>query len=401
MVPLLKNISVLEIGAVVMGPFAGQILADLGAKVIKIETIEGDIARASFPQGAGMGALFVNNNRNKRTISIDLKDSRGKAILHRLMAQSDVLLHNMRTDAAKRLGIDFDSAKVHNPGIIHCSAIGFGQGGRYRDRPAFDDIIQAASGFAAFTGGEPHFVPTIVADKIAALYTVYGILAALVARRSGTEQAIQIEVPMFEALASFILNEHLAAATFEDQGSVGYPRLQSAHRRPHRTRDGWIAALPYTGRQWQRFLAEVGQEAICAEPWFQDETARQSRIDDLYALLSEALLARTTAEWLQTLSRLDIPCSQVNRIEDLLTDPHLADLDFFRTPPGYPDAIKRMLPQPIRFDGLAAERDLPAPPLGADSLSVLHDLGYAPGEIDALVDAAIVYTPPRSEQDAA
>ena len=223
MVPLLKGVKVLEIGAVVMGPFAGQILADLGAEVLKIETIEGDIARSSFPQGAGTGALFINNNRNKRVISLDLKAERGKEILERLIARHDVILHNMRTDAAERLGIGFDRVSALNPRIIYCSAVGFGRGGRYRNRPAFDDIIQAASGFASFTGGEPHFVPTIVADKIGALYTVYGILAALVARRSGEDAPLQVEVPMFEALASFILNEHLAAATFDENGAVGYP----------------------------------------------------------------------------------------------------------------------------------------------------------------------------------
>lgn len=401
MVPLLKGVKVLEIGAVVMGPFAGQILADLGAEVLKIETIEGDIARSSFPQGAGTGALFINNNRNKRVISLDLKAERGKEILERMIAGHDVLLHNMRTDAAERLGIGFDRVSALNPRIIYCSAVGFGRGGRYRNRPAFDDIIQAASGFASFTGGEPHFVPTIVADKIGALYTVYGILAALVARRSGEDAPLQVEVPMFEALASFILNEHLAAATFDENGAVGYPRIQSANRRPHRTHDGWIAVLPYTGKQWERFLRAVGKTALCDEGWVQDDMLRQARIDELYEIVAETLPLRTTAEWIAALSALDIPCSQVNRIEDLLSDPHLEDVRFFQPSPNYPGSIKRALPQPVHFGGVDKNDDMPARALGADTDDVLRESGFSASEIEALIKDGIVRAARAPGRDAA
>ena len=175
MIPLLEGIGVLELGTVVLGPYAGQILADLGADVVKVEPIDGDIARAAHPRGAGMGALYANNNRNKRTISIDLKSAEGREIVMRLAGERDVLLHNMRADAAERLGLGFDALAERNPRLIYCAAIGFGQQGRYRNRPAFDDVIQAASGLAglvAHAGGEPSFVPTILADKVAALHTV-------------------------------------------------------------------------------------------------------------------------------------------------------------------------------------------------------------------------------------
>lgn len=233
MFALLEGVRILELSSVVMGPYAGQILADLGAEVIKVEPLQGDVARASQPGAAGMGALYVNNNRNKKAIALDLRCAQGREVLHRLICASDVLLHNMRLAAACRLGVDFASAAALNPRLIHCAAIGFGQQGRYRDRPAFDDVIQAAAGMADLEGqdgAEPRFARTILADKVGALHVVYGILAALVARAHGRDTATAVEVPMFETLTSFLLNEHLAEATFEQTGRVGYPERSASGR---------------------------------------------------------------------------------------------------------------------------------------------------------------------------
>lgn len=398
MLTLLKDIRVLEISTVVMGPLAGQILADLGAEVIKVEPLEGDAARNAHPQaGAGMGALYVNNNRNKKAIALDLRRPESRPIIERLIARSDVLLHNLRPQSAERLGIGFPAAAQANPTIVYCSAIGFGQDGRYRNRPAYDDIIQAVSGLAGIAPGEdPRFVPTILADKVCALHAIYGILAALLARAQGREGAIEVQVPMFEAMVAFVLNEHLAGATFSQHGKVGYPRILSAYRRPHRTRDGWIAVLPYTTEQWRRFLIEIGRPEICEESWFADPPTRQSRIGELYALASQALAARTTAEWLEILSPLDIPCAEVNRIEDLLDDPHLADVGFFNTGPAYPPDIVRSLPQPVRFQGTHAQPhqdtqpDQAAPALGANTREILRSLALSEEEIDKLTKDSIV-----------
>jgi crotonobetainyl-CoA:carnitine CoA-transferase CaiB-like acyl-CoA transferase len=392
MIPLLNGVKVLELSAVVMGPFAGQVLADLGAEVLKVEPVEGDVARASQPNHGGMGALYVNNNRNKKAIALDLKSASGKAVLERLIRRSDVLLHNMRAEAAERLGIGFEAAAAINPRLIYCSAIGFGQRGRYRGRPAFDDVIQAAAGLAGIVpenGEGPRFIPTILADKVGALHAVYGILAALVARAHGREGALRVEVPMFEALTSFILNEHLAAATFAEDGRVGYSRVLSQDRRPYRTRDGWIAVLPYTEDQWRRFLTEAGRDDVLRQPWFASPTGRHEHIDDLYAVISSVLPARTSADWLEALSRLDIPCSQVNRLEDLLDDPHLGDVGFFDVGPRYPASIKRMLPQPVVFGGIESEADDPPPGLGADTRSVLADCGYSQAEIGEMLAAGV------------
>lgn len=404
MIPLLEGVRILELSAVVMGPLAGQVFADLGAKVVKVESIEGDIARSSHPQAGGMGALFVNNNRNKQVIALDLKTAKGKEALARLVANSDVLFHNMRTEAAERLGVGFAAASEMNPRLIYCSASGFGQNGRYRRRPAYDDVIQAASGLAGLSlheGGEPRFIPTILADKVGALHAVYGILAALVARANGRSEAIQVEVPMFEAMAAFILNEHLAEATFAMDGQVGYPRVLSPHRRPYRTLDGWIAVLPYTTEQWRRFLLEAGRGDVIDEAWFADSASRSAHIDRLYQIVAESLPLRSTAAWIEDLSRLDIPCSPVAGIADLLHDPHLADIGFFDVGEGYPPEIKRMLPQPVNFGGIAAREDRPPPPLGADTRAVLGSCGYSAHEIDQMIGTGVAYAAPASATSAA
>jgi crotonobetainyl-CoA:carnitine CoA-transferase CaiB-like acyl-CoA transferase len=391
MIPLLRNVRVLEVSTVVMGPLAGQILADLGAEVLKVESLDGDIARASYPQAAGSGALFVSNNRNKQAIALDLKRPQARAIIERMIARTDILLHNLRPDAAERLGIGFEAASHINNKLIYCSAVGFGEQGPYRNRPAYDDIIQAASGLAAIAPNEePRFVPTILADKVSALHAVYGMLAALVAHLRGREGAIRVQVPMFETMAAFVLNEHLAGATFEATGQIGYPRVLSANRRPHRTRDGWIAVLPYTEQNWRRFLGEVGHAEICAEPWFDDAPSRQQHIDDLYKVVASALPERTTAEWIETLSRLDIPCSQINRLEDLLHDPHLEAVGFFNTGPGYPPEIVRALPQPVTFEGVAPRFDHAPPALGAHTREILRACGYDDTEIDRLANDGII-----------
>lgn len=393
MLPLLNGVRIVEVGAVVLGPYAGQILADLGADVIKVEPIEGDIARNAFPAGEGGGALFVNNNRNKRTVAIDLKKDEGRAAMARLLESADILFHNMRVDAAERLGLGFDDVARTNPDIIHCAAIGFGQRGRYRDRPAFDDIIQAASGLAGVAaqgGGDPQFVPTVLADKVAALHAVYAMLAALVARSHGREGPIKIEVPMFESLAAFLLNEHLAAATFAEDGKPGYPRILSPNRRPFRTADGWIAVLPYTDRQWRSFLTEVGRQDVMAEPWFDDPRQRPEHIDDLYALVAATLPQRTTAAWIEALSARDVPCSQVPDLDGLLSDPHLTEIGFFDVPSSYPDGVVRAVPQPVIFGDVVSRQDEPSRALGADSRAVMQECGLTDDAIDALVSAGIL-----------
>jgi crotonobetainyl-CoA:carnitine CoA-transferase CaiB-like acyl-CoA transferase len=306
-----------------------------------------------------------------------------------------VFLHNMRIEAVERLGFGFDAVSKMNPKIVYCSAIGFGQGGRYRDLPAYDDVIQAASGLVGLTqkfGQDPQLLPTILADKVGALYSVYGILAALVHQANGGDKAIKVEMSMFEALASFVLNEHLSGATFSNEGSTGYHRILSPNRKPHRTKDGWIVVLPYTSENWRALIAELGRSDIMTQDWFADRIERAKRANYLYGEIAPAMAEKITAEWLEILNRLDVPCSRVNSLDDLLEDPHLADVGFFKPQGNFPPFIARSLPQPVVFSGIESKADKPAPVHGSDTREILRACGYTDADIETMIKGGVVAT---------
>ena len=282
MYPLLKGVRVLDLTAIILGPFATQILGDLGAEVIKVEPPEGEGMRPIAPVTAGLSAVFANNNRNKRSVVLDLKSAAGRKALAHLVPTADIFVHNMRQKAMDKLGFGFDAVRALNPRAIYAAAVGFGSKGRYAGKPAFDDVIQAASGFAGLfevRDGVPIYAPSIAADKVSGLHLVYAVLAALFHRERTGEAPGYIEVPMYEAMAAFNLCEHLGAATFEQDGKVGYQRVMSTDRRPYATSDGWVGVLPYSTATWTRMLKEIGRADIIAEPWFQDVTERSRRVD--------------------------------------------------------------------------------------------------------------------------
>lgn len=401
MFDLLKGVRVIEMTTIVLGPMAGQILADFGAEVIKVETPAGDLARYVEPRAiSGESSMFVNNNRNKRGIAIDLKTDAGREVLHRLVATADVFLHNMRLAAVKRLGLDAGTLHALNPRLIYCSAIGFGGSGPYADRPAYDDVIQAASGLAwlpTYAGADPAYVPGVMADKVTALYAAQAISAALYGRAQ-TGQGLEIEVPMFEVMTSFVMTEHLAAATFAEDARPGYERLLNRHRRPFKSADGWIAVLPYTEAHWRRTFIEIGREDVTGEDWFRDASARSRRAGDMYAILADEMVKRTTAEWIATFERIDVPHSRVNSLQDLLADPHLAAKDFFAPTDGIA-ARARSVPQPVGMRDAAVRPDTAAPRLGQHNRAVLTEIGYDAGRIEAMLDAGILRAGPDEEEE--
>jgi crotonobetainyl-CoA:carnitine CoA-transferase CaiB-like acyl-CoA transferase len=389
MIPLLKGLRVLDLTTVVLGPYGTQILGDLGADVIKVEPPEGDSMRPVAPLATGgLSAIFANFNRNKRSVVLDLKTEAGKTALRKLIPTGDVFVHNMRQEAMDKLGFTFNAVREINPRIVYAAAVGFGRHGRYAGKPAYDDVIQAASGFAGLfqmRDGAPLYAPSIAADKVSGIHLAYAVMAALLYRERTGEVPGYVEVPMFELMAGFSLSEHLGTATFEEDGKVGYVRVLSPGRRPYRTKDGWVGVLPYTERNWRKILIEIGRPEVAELDWFRNATERSRRVDELYEILAAALPARTSAEWIATFERLDVPHSPVRRPQDLLTDPHLADVGFFACNFGGETPVKRSLRQAVNVERVESAPDLPPPSLGADTAAVLREVGCTEAEIAAVL----------------
>jgi len=384
----LAGIKILDLTAVVLGPLASQILGDLGADIIKVEPPEGDIMRYAGPsRHRDMGHVFLNLNRNKRSLALDLKRPEAAAALLALVRQSDVFMHNMRPQAMARLGFGYERLRAVNPRLVYCSAHGYGQDGPDADRPAFDDIIQGASGFVALneaTSGEARFVPTLVGDKTVGLTMVYAIMAALLQReRTGEGQAV--EVPMLETMTAFVMAEHLGGLTFEPPlGEPGYSRMLSPDRRPHRTADGHICILPYTDRHWRDFFRIAGRPEMADDPRLVDAPTRARHVDALYALIADCVRDKPTAHWLAVLKQADIPSGPVNLLSQLPDDPHLAAVEFFSVTEHPSEGRIRMVRPPVRFGDAGCGLRHPAPRLGQHSREVLREAGLDEAAIDDL-----------------
>jgi crotonobetainyl-CoA:carnitine CoA-transferase CaiB-like acyl-CoA transferase len=350
----LTGVRVIDLTSVVMGPYATQILGDMGADVIKVESPEGDVFRHVTPfRNRGMSAAFLNLNRNKRSIALDLKREDERQVLLELIAGADVFLTTVRPQSMRKLGLDYESLRERNPRLIYCGAYGFSEEGPYAGRPAFDDIIQAMCGIASLQGENdsdgPRYVNTIMADKTSGCVVAYAVAMALYEReRSGRGQAI--EIPMFETMVSFTLIEHLSGATFYPaQGGMGYERVLSEHRRPYRTKDGYIGLMPYTADQWARFFKAAGRPEMAADPRVTDPALRSGKIAELYGLLAEIIAERTTAEWVELLRAADLPLTPVFSPEDLLNDEHLQALGFFRREEHPSEGQTLTIGIPVRF----------------------------------------------------
>jgi len=363
-----------------MGPYATQILGDMGADVIKVESPEGDLFRQAAPSlHRGMGAAFLNLNRNKRSIALDLKREEDRQSLQNLIATADVFVTTVRPQAMRRLGLDYTKLSETNPRLIYCGAYGFSEDGPYAGRPAFDDIIQGMCGVASLEADDsdaPNYVRTIFADKTVGFAVAYSISMALYEReRSGQGQAI--EVPMFETMVAYTLVEHLAGETFcPPQGGMRYERILSPNRKPYRTKDGYLCLLPYTTPQWTRFFEVVGRPELAADQKVIDPSARSQHIGELYLLISEIIVQRTTAEWIEALKETDIPMTPVLSPEDLLDDEHLKQTGFFEHRQHPSEGEIRQLGIPVRFSRTPGAVRRLAPRLDEHREEILNELGH-------------------------
>jgi len=386
----LTGVRIVDLTTIVMGPYATQILADLGADVVRVESPGGDFMRDFDPKRSPkMGAFSMNVNRNKRSIVLDLKEPAGLEALLDLVATADVLVTNMRPKARQKLGLTDDVLRSRRGDLVHCVATGFGGDGPYADKAAYDDVIQAASGFAsmfAWLDDEPAYAPSIVADKITSLHIAYAVLAALY-RRATTGEGDFVEVPMAESMAAFNLVEHLSGHTYDPPvGEFSYLRLRTKHRRPRRSADGWVCILPYSNQNWKDFFRLAGRPETADDPRFATVNDRIINVDALYGLLDEVVATRTTEEWMKLCDEASIPAIPVVDLEHIEHDPHFSSVGILQSRVHPTEGPYRTVREPVLFRSGTPGLRHHAPNLGEHTEEILTELGYSDERVAAILD---------------
>jgi crotonobetainyl-CoA:carnitine CoA-transferase CaiB-like acyl-CoA transferase len=390
----LQGIRVIDLTSVVVGPLATQTLADYGAEVIKVESPTGDLGRTIGGLGVtpGMGPKFLHLNRNKRSIVLDLKKPAGYEALTRLIQRSDVLVWNVRPSSMQRMKLGHDDVRAMNPRIIYCGMFGFGQEGRYSEKPAYDSIIQGSAGVAALyhrAAGEPRYLPMVMADKTVGLIAVQMILMALFHReRTGEAQAI--EIPMFENMAAFVLSEHMYLKTFQPpRGPTGDPRLLDPQAKPLQTKDGWICVSANTQAQAFALFDAIGRPELKTDERFSTIAARFRNVGEYFRIRAEALQEKRTAEWLEIFDRSDVPAMPYHTLDSLMEDPHLQDVGLFETIEHPTEGRVINMTLPNRLSKGARSDFTPAPKLGQHSVEILGEIGYGDEDIAQMVEAKV------------
>ncbi len=386
----LDGIRIIDLTTVLMGPFATQLLGDMGADIVKVEPPTGDTTRSIGPaRHPGMGSGFLHVNRNKRSIVLDLKHPDGHAALLRLVERADVLIFNVRPQAMARLNLTWERLAARNPRLIYVGLFGYGQDGPYAAKPAYDDLIQGAIGVPSLVAkvgdGTPRYVPVAMIDRTVGVHAAMAVSAALY-RREKTGRGQAIDIPMFETMVPFVLGEHLAGETFSPSlGAPGYPRMLSRARTPFVTQDGFVCALIYNDAQWRSFSRLIGQpDLMTRDPRLKNIATRTEHIDDLYAMVADILRTRPTDEWLQRFDEADIPAVRLHTLESLPSDPHIETVQLLvDTEHPSEGAIRQVRPAAIWSESPASIRRL-APRLGEHSAEILAEVGFDPHEVTNL-----------------
>ncbi|TNE35809.1 MAG: CoA transferase [Alphaproteobacteria bacterium] len=388
----LDGVRVIDLSNMLMAPYTTQIMGDMGADVIKVEAPGGDPVRGVGPgRHDDMGHIFLNCNRSKRSILLDLKQPEGHAALLKLVKTADVFIYNRRPQVMARLNLSYEMLSEINPRLIYAGLFGFSQNGPYAAKPAFDDLIQGAIGIPALAqeaagGGEPVYSPTTIVDRGVGLWAVGQINAALY-RQAKTGRGQRIDMPMFEMMASFVLGDHMAGRTFDPPvGPMGYKRIINAHRRPYKTKDSYVCVMVYTDKHWRAFFRLLGKEVeMDKDPRYASMSTRTANIADIYAELAEVLKDRTTAEWLALFEEGDIPAMPMHTMESLLEDPHLEAINFFSFIDHPSEGRIRDMAVPSHWSETQPERSRMAPRLGEHSAEILAEIGYSPEKIAVMM----------------
>ncbi|MFD2415469.1 CaiB/BaiF CoA transferase family protein [Amycolatopsis pigmentata] len=379
----LHGVRVLDLTQVVFGPLATRRLAELGAEVWKVEPPYGEVGRQMGAVAApGVSSIHLTCNAGKRGVCLDLRASAVRAVLLRMAAKADVFIHSMTPATIAALGLTYPEVTAARPDIVYANLWGFGRGGRYAGAPAYDDIIQGLSGLVGLekdTTGVEAFSPSILCDKVCALYAVSEIAAALFGRaRTGT--GVELEFPMFEIMTAVNAVEHLDQLVFDTAGRSGYRRALSPHRRPYLTLDGAVTILPHKDRHWRAVAGLLGRPELADDPRLATVAARAANPALVTDLLSDFAAARTSSECLNGLRSGQIPCGPVRSLDELVDDPHLADVGFWQR-------LEHPVAGAIRLPGVpgrAAGSGRLAPELGEHTATVLAECGFPAAEIDEL-----------------
>nr|WP_257215277.1 CoA transferase [Pollutimonas harenae] len=392
----MEGVRVIDMTTVLMGPYASQMLGDMGADVIKVESPHGDLVRDLGPmQHDHMGALYLHINRSKRAITLDVKQPEGRAALLRLVEEADVLLYNIRPQSMERLGLSYETVAAVNPKILYVGTFGFGQNGPYAAKPAFDDLIQGAIGLPSLikmAGSDvPRYVPSNIVDRTVGLFAVSSLCAALY-HREKTGRGQRIDIPMFETMVSHLLSDHISGATFDPPlGPPGYARLLAPERRPYKTKDGFVCAVIYNNKQWAAFYKAIGRlEEFSNDARFVNLNTRNRHINDLQQMLAQIFLERTTGEWLSLLEQADIPCMPLHTLESIFEDPHLQKVGLFQWEDHPTEGRMRRVGVPSSWSDSQPAPGRPAPAPGQHTAEVLREVGYSDEQIDHLRAQGII-----------
>jgi len=386
----LDGVRVLDLTTVVMGPYATQILADFGADVIKVEPPEGDVMRYNAPlRSRAMGHIFLNANRNKRSIVLDLKQPAAREACLALAKTADVLVYNIRPQAMARLGLSYDEVRAVNPRLIYLGGFGYSQRGPYAAKAAYDDLIQGAAGLpwlAEAAGAEsPRYTPVIIADRSVGLHMANAVCAALY-RREKTGLGQRVDVPMFESLLQSVLGEHLGGQTYvPPTAPPGYGRMLAKERRPYRTKDGYLCVLVYNDKQWHAFFGVIGRPDLQRDPRYATQEARSRDYQGAYSMVAEEIAKRGTAEWLAALEAADIPVQKMNSLQDILADPHLAAIGYFQEREHPTEGRIRTMAVPSEWSESPPAYRRHAPQLGEHTREILRQAGYADDAIERMM----------------
>jgi len=376
----LAGVRVLDVSSVIMGPYATQLLGDLGADVIAVESARGDTNRSMGPgPHRQLSGVSLNLLRNKRNVSIDFKHPDGLRAVLDIAATCEVFVTNLRPGTLTRAGLTYRDVAAVRPDVVYCQAQGYPTGGDREDDPAYDDVIQAESGVAdaaTRVAGQPLLAPTLLADKVCGLTIAYSVAAALY-RRARTGEGEHIEVPMRDTVTAFTLVEHGAAAVSRPPlGPAGYPRILTPHRRPWPTRDGWMVVLPYTREHYDSIFAAGLREDLLGDERYATGRRRVANSGFLYDAVGQILASRTTAEWLTFFREHDVPAGEVATLDELVDNLPAAE---------HPHAgTYQLIPPPVRFARAPQSVRRPAPLIGEHTDAVLAEVGYDQGRLAAL-----------------